>query len=57
MLPETINYSEIGALSSEVCQKLTFTKPTTLGAAARIPGVTPAAVIALMRHVKKHHAA
>ncbi|MEM8833266.1 MAG: tRNA uridine-5-carboxymethylaminomethyl(34) synthesis enzyme MnmG [Pseudomonadota bacterium] len=56
MLPETIDYSTIGGLSNEVVQKLETARPETLGAASRIPGVTPAAVIALMRHVKKRAA-
>ncbi|MCI5061071.1 MAG: tRNA uridine-5-carboxymethylaminomethyl(34) synthesis enzyme MnmG, partial [Alphaproteobacteria bacterium] len=55
-IPETLNYAEIGGLSDEVRQKLESAKPQTLGAASRIPGVTPAAVIALLRHVKKRAA-
>lgn len=52
-LPETLDYESIGGLSTEVRQKLNHAKPQTLGAAARIPGVTPAAVTALLRHVRK----
>ena len=37
----------------EVVEKLSLIKPPTLGAALRISGVTPAAVIALLRHVKR----
>lgn len=55
-LPEKIDYATIGGLSNEVRQKLELVRPTTLGAASRIPGVTPAAVIALLRHVKKRAA-
>lgn len=55
-LPENIDYQSIGGLSNEVCQKLEITRPATLGAASRIPGVTPAAVMALLRHVKKRAA-
>ncbi len=55
-LPDSIDYAEIGGLSNEVQQKLMQVKPMTLGAASRIPGVTPAAVIALLRHVKKRAA-
>ena len=55
-LPETLDYSQIGGLSNEVRQKLEVARPVTLGAASRIPGVTPAAVIALLRHVKKRAA-
>lgn len=53
LLPDSLDYSEIGSLSNEVRQKLEMAQPRTLGAAARIPGVTPAAVIALLRYVKQ----
>ncbi len=52
-LPTNLNYAEVGSLSNEVRHKLEAAKPETLGAASRIPGVTPAAVISLLRHVKK----
>ena len=55
-LPAQLNYADIGGLSNEVRQKLELVKPETLGAASRIPGVTPAAVMALLRHVKKRAA-
>ena len=55
-LPQSLDYSQIGGLSNEVRQKLEMVQPETLGAASRIPGVTPAAVIALLRHVKKRAA-
>lgn len=57
VLPQNMDYKLVGSLSNEVRQKLEIAKPETLGAAARIPGVTPAAVIALLRHVKRKHAA
>ncbi len=53
MLPETLDYNHVGSLSNEVRERLELNRPKTLGAASRIPGVTPAAVIALLRHVKK----
>ena len=53
-LPNDLDYSKIGSLSNEIIEKLTIINPATLGAAARISGVTPAAVIALLRHVKKN---
>lgn len=53
LLPPDLDYSEIGSLSTEIRQKLTAARPSTLGAASRISGVTPAAMIALLRHVKK----
>lgn len=55
-LPDDLDYTNVGSLSNEVRQKLEMARPVTLGAASRIPGVTPAAVIALLRHVKRRHA-
>ncbi len=55
IIPDTIDYKSIGSLSTEVIQKLEKARPQTLGAASRIPGVTPAAVITLLRHVQKRH--
>ena len=52
-LPEDLNPDSIGSLSAEIRQKLRQIKPGTLGAAARIPGMTPAALIALLRFVKR----
>jgi tRNA uridine 5-carboxymethylaminomethyl modification enzyme len=52
-LPADLDYSAIGSLSIEVRSKLAATRPATLGAAARISGVTPAALTALLRHVKR----
>ena len=53
LLPDSLNYKTIGGLSNEVSEKLDEAKPATLGAAARISGVTPAALTALLRHVKR----
>ncbi len=53
LLPEALEYNAIGSLSNEIVTKLDAAKPATLGAAARIPGVTPAALVALMRYVRK----
>ncbi len=52
-IPSSINYSDIASLSNEVREKLEFAKPANLSAASRIPGVTPAAVSAVMHHIKK----
>jgi tRNA uridine 5-carboxymethylaminomethyl modification enzyme len=52
-LPDDLDYASIGSLSSEVRLKLTQARPATLGAAGRIPGVTPAALTALLAHVKR----
>lgn len=53
VLPVDLDYSTVGSLSNEIRQKLADNRPATLGAAARIPGVTPAALVALLRHVKR----
>ena len=52
-IPKVIEYKKVGSLSNEIIEKLTKTKPPTLGAASRISGVTPAAIIAIMRYIKK----
>lgn len=52
-LPSDLDYRKVGSLSTEVREKLTTAKPATLGQASRISGLTPAALIALMRHVKR----
>ena len=53
LLPKNLNYSSVGSLSNEIVEKLSSIRPPTLGAASRISGVTPAAIIALLRFVKK----
>ncbi len=53
ILPSNLDYALVGSLSTEIRLKLQEVRPATLGAASRIPGVTPAAVIALLRFVKK----
>jgi tRNA uridine 5-carboxymethylaminomethyl modification enzyme len=53
VLPADLDYGAIGSLSAEVRQRLERARPHTIGAAARLEGVTPAAVIALLRHVKR----
>jgi tRNA uridine 5-carboxymethylaminomethyl modification enzyme len=55
-LPGTLDYGAIGGLSNEMREKLGAARPETLGAASRIPGVTPAALTALLRHVRRHAA-
>jgi tRNA uridine 5-carboxymethylaminomethyl modification enzyme len=52
-LAPDLDYDRIAALSTEVRQKLKTARPATLGAAGRIQGVTPAALVALLRHVKR----
>lgn len=56
-IPNEFDYdTKIISLSTEVREKLKKSKPTTLGAARRIPGITPAAVTAIMVALKKHQA-
>lgn len=55
-LPDDLDYAAIGSLSAEIRTKLAQHRPATLGQAARIEGVTPAAVVALLRHVKRRPA-
>ncbi len=53
-LPVPGDYGTIAGLSHEIREKLTHIQPTTLGQAARISGVTPAAVAILMVYFQKH---
>ncbi len=52
-LPQDLEFDCIGGLSAEVREKLQLARPQTIGAAARIPGVTPAALVALLRYVRR----
>jgi tRNA uridine 5-carboxymethylaminomethyl modification enzyme len=52
-LPENIDYGDVSGLSNEARQCLRDVRPETLGQAARIPGLTPAAVSLLLVHLKK----
>ncbi len=54
-IPKIIEYKKVGSLLNEIVEKLTKLKPPTLGAASRISGVTPAALIAIMRYIKKNN--
>ena len=56
-LPESLDYAQVRGLSNEVRQKLAQQRPTTLGQAARIPGLTPAAISILLIHLKRQHEA
>jgi tRNA uridine 5-carboxymethylaminomethyl modification enzyme len=53
LLPDALDYAAVGGLSAEVSGKLAAARPATLGGAARISGVTPAALVALLRYVKR----
>ena len=52
-IPDDLDYRLVGGLRTEIRSKLTQHRPATLGAAARISGVTPAALTALLGHVKR----
>lgn len=52
-LSDNIDYSSIGGLSREMVAKLSKVKPSTIGEASRIPGVTPAAITAILGYVKR----
>jgi tRNA uridine 5-carboxymethylaminomethyl modification enzyme len=56
LLPADLDYAAVGSLSLEIRDKLATARPATLGAAARLSGVTPAAVVALLKHVKRRAA-
>jgi tRNA uridine 5-carboxymethylaminomethyl modification enzyme len=55
-LPSDLDYAQLAGLSNEVRQKLSEIRPATLGQAARVSGVTPAAVAILLVHLKKRRA-
>jgi tRNA uridine 5-carboxymethylaminomethyl modification enzyme len=52
-LPADIDYSNVHGLSTEAQQKLNLHKPSTLGQASRVAGVTPATISILLIHLKK----
>ena len=52
-LPADIDYAQVRGLSAEVSQKLARVRPVTIGQAARVAGVTPAAVSILLVYLKK----
>ena len=52
-IPDTLDYDLLSSLSTEIKTKLKRIQPSTIGAASRIQGVTPASIIALMAHIKR----
>ncbi len=54
-IPENLDYLSIHSLSNEIREKLSFHKPSTLGAARRISGVTPAALTAVLIYLKTNY--
>jgi len=55
-MSDSFDYDHVRGLSNEVCEKLKDVRPTTLGQAGRIPGVTPAAISLLLVHLKRKSA-
>ena len=55
-LPPTMDYRAIGGLSAEMIERLEVARPLTLGQASRIPGVTPAALTAILVHSRRRAA-
>jgi tRNA uridine 5-carboxymethylaminomethyl modification enzyme len=55
-LPVDLDYVQVRGLSTEVRQRLQQVRPTTLGQAARVPGITPAAISLLLVHLKRRSA-
>ncbi len=56
-LPDDFDYGAVHGLSTEAAQKLAAIRPATLGQAARIDGVTPAALTLVLAHARKRGAA
>ncbi len=54
-LPSDLDYTVVTGLSIEVSQKLTAVRPASIGQAARVPGITPAAISLLIVYLKKHY--
>jgi len=52
-IPRELDYAQVGGLSNEAREKLERARPVTLGQAARIEGVTPGALTALLAHVRR----
>jgi tRNA uridine 5-carboxymethylaminomethyl modification enzyme len=53
-IPQQLNYEAVVGLSREVRERLSHVRPLSLGQAARVPGVTPAAMALLSVHLKRH---
>ncbi len=55
-LPKDLDYSLIAGISTEVIDKLNKAKPENIAAAARISGITPAALLVVLNYIKNKHA-
>ena len=52
-IPKNINFNKVGGLSKEVVEKLNLVKPETLGQASRVAGITPAAMVSVLRYLRR----
>jgi tRNA uridine 5-carboxymethylaminomethyl modification enzyme len=52
-LPADLDFSTVAGLSHEMVERLAKARPATIGAASRVPGVTPAALVALLPHARR----
>ena len=53
VLPEDLDYAAVPGLSNEARQKLSLARPRSIGQAARLDGMTPAALTLLAAHVRR----
>lgn len=56
LIPPSLDYCTIAGLSAEMIERLSAARPTSIGAAGRIRGITPAALAALLMHVRRRAA-
>ena len=56
VIPEWVDFGAVPGLSTEVCERLSSVRPHSLGQAARMPGITPAAVSILAVHIRARQA-
>jgi tRNA uridine 5-carboxymethylaminomethyl modification enzyme len=56
-IPTDFDYTQVGGLSAEACDVMIRLRPETIGQANRLPGLTPAAVVAVLRHLKRQQVA
>jgi tRNA uridine 5-carboxymethylaminomethyl modification enzyme len=54
-IPDNLDYKQIKSLSNEVVEKLSFIRPTNISLASRIPGITPAAIMAIIIYLRRNN--
>ena len=54
VIPERLDFNRVPGLSNEVRERLSRSRPASVGMAQRMPGITPAAVFAIMAFLKGH---